>query len=62
MTTIRKFSALKGLPHAVLAGQLATEIKAAIFKYDGQIPLALAVGVLRIVEKDLLDDAAEGVI
>ena len=57
MTTVRKFSAVVGQPHAVIAGQLADEIKAAIFKYEGHIPLALAIGVLRIVEKELLDDA-----
>jgi len=58
MTTVRKFSSVLGKPHAVIAGQMADEIKAVIYKYGGQIPLALAIGVLRIVEKDLLDDAA----
>ena len=44
--------------HAQIAGELADEIKAIIYKYDQKIPLALAIGVLRIVEKELLDDAA----
>ena len=56
---ILEFEALRkdAEPHAAIAGTLADEIKAAIFKYEGQIPLALAIGVLRIVEKELLDDA-----
>lgn len=57
MTTVRKFSAVVGQPHAAIAGTLAEELKAVIFKYEGRIPLALAIGVLRIVEKELLDDA-----
>ena len=56
-TDVRKFMAIASKPHAAIAGTLADEIKAAIYKYEGQIPLALAVGVLRIVEKELLDDA-----
>jgi hypothetical protein len=57
MADIRRFSTVESKPHAEIAGALAEEIKAAIFKYDGKIPLALAIGVLRIVEKELLDDA-----
>ena len=56
-TDVRRFMAVASKPHAAIAGTLADEIKAAIFKYEGQIPLALAIGVLRIVEKELLDDA-----
>jgi len=40
-----------------IAADLADAIKAAIYKYDGQIPLALAVGVLRIVEREIIDDS-----
>lgn len=56
-TDVRRLMAVASKPHAAIAGTLADEIKAAIFKYEGQIPLALAIGVLRIVEKELLDDA-----
>lgn len=56
-TDVRKFMAVASKPHVEIAGALADELKAAIFKYEGQIPLALAIGVLRIVEKELLDDA-----
>lgn len=55
-TDVRRFMAVASKPHAAIASALADEIKAAIFKYEG-IPLALAIGVLRIVEKELLDDA-----
>jgi hypothetical protein len=56
-TDVRRFMAVASKPHAAIAGTLADEIKAAIFQYEGQIPLALAIGVLRIVEKELLDAA-----
>jgi hypothetical protein len=59
-TDIRRFIAVASKPHAEIAGALADEIKAIVYKYDGQIPLALAIGVLRIVEKELLDDASDG--
>ena len=56
-TDVHRFMAVSSKPHAEIAGALADEIKTAIYKYEGQIPLALAIGVLRIVEKELLDDA-----
>ena len=56
-TDVRKIMAVASKPHAAIAGALADELKAAIFRYEGQIPLALAIGVLRIVEKELLDNA-----
>lgn len=52
-----KFTAIASKPHAQMAGELADEIKAVIYKYEQKIPLALAVGVLRIVEKEILDAA-----
>lgn len=36
------------------AAEMAERIKAVIHEYDG-IPLALAIGVLRIVEKELIE-------
>ncbi len=56
-TDVRRFIATASKPHAQIAGALADEIKAVIYKHEGMIPLALAIGVLRIVEKELLDDA-----
>ena len=54
-TNVRRFTAVASKPHAEIAGALADELKAAIFKYEDRIPLALAVGVLRIVEQELID-------
>lgn len=55
-TDVSRFMAVSSKRHAEIAGALADEIKTAIFKHAGQIPLALAIGVLRIVEKELLDE------
>lgn len=38
-------------------GELAEEIKALIYARAGEIPLAAAIGVLRIVESELLKEA-----
>ena len=51
------FMATASKPNAVLAGEMADEIKAIIYAYEQRIPLALAIGVLRIVEKEILDSA-----
>ena len=56
-TDVRRFIALASKPHAHIAGALADEIKATIYRHAGKVPLALVIGVLRIVEKELLDDA-----
>ncbi len=53
----KRFMAIASKPHAMIAGDMAGEIKAVIYRHAGSIPLALAVGVLRIVERELLDDA-----
>ena len=52
-----RFMAVACKPHAQIAGDMAEEIKAVIYKHAGAIPLALAIGVLRIVERELLEDA-----
>ena len=38
-----------------IAAEMADKIKAIIYEYDGQIPLALALGVIRIAETELID-------
>ena len=40
-----------------IAAEMANKIKDVIHEYDDQITLALALGVLRIVEIELIDDA-----
>lgn len=56
-TDPRRFMAIASKPHAQLAGEMADEIKAVIYAYEQRIPLALAIGVLRIIEKEILDAA-----
>ena len=51
------FMSITSKPHAQIAGDMADEIKAVIYKHAGAIPLALAIGVLRIIEHELLEDA-----
>lgn len=57
MTNPRKFIAIASKPHSQIAGDMAQKIKDVIYEYSDQIPLALAIGVLKIVEKEILDDA-----
>lgn len=54
---VSRFTAVASKPHAVMAGDLADEIKSAIYRYADKIPLAIALGVLRIVEHEILNDA-----
>jgi hypothetical protein len=44
--------------NAELAGELAARVSELIHEYDDRIPLALAIGVLRIVENELIKEAA----
>jgi hypothetical protein len=39
------------------AAEMCEEIKTVIYSYSEEMPLALAIGVLKIVEKEILDDA-----
>ena len=44
-------------PHYQIAGEMAEDVKRIIYEYADKIPLALAIGVLRIVEKELMDES-----
>jgi hypothetical protein len=57
VTEARKFMAVASKPHAQIAGEMAEAIKHLIYVHSDRIPLALAIGVLRIVEKEILDEA-----
>lgn len=57
MSNPRKFIAVASKPHAAIAGELANAIKTEVYRYADRIPLALAVGVLAIVQKELIDEA-----
>lgn len=39
-----------------IAGEMADKIKEIIYEYEDQIPLVLALGVLRVVEIELTND------
>jgi hypothetical protein len=56
MSNKAKFRALVGKSHYAIADEMADEIKAAIYKHSDKIPLALAMGVIRIVEQEILDN------
>lgn len=45
-----------GKPHAVLAGEMADAVKEVVHSYANRVPLATAIGVLRIVELELLEE------
>ena len=55
MRTTQKYIALGTKSQCIVAEELTNKIKAAIFDYSGQIPLALVIGVLRIVEQEILE-------
>jgi len=59
VTEPRKFTAVASKPHAQIAGELGEAIKKLIYEQADKIPLALAIGVLRIVEKEILDEQSE---
>lgn len=52
-----KIAAVASKSHCDIAAELAEQIKAVIYAQSGHVPLALAIGVLRIVERELLDEA-----
>lgn len=51
-----RFMAIASKSHCAIADDLAHQIKALIYEHSDRIPLALAIGVLRIVEREILDD------
>jgi hypothetical protein len=59
MSDLKKFMAFSSKSHAQIAGEMGSEISDVIYKYAEKIPLALAIGVLRIVEKEILDEVGE---
>lgn len=53
----RHLNAVTRKTHREIAGELAQQIKDLIHTQSGRIPLALVIGVLRIVEKELMDES-----
>lgn len=58
-TKPNQFMAFASKSQAKIAAELADEIKAVIYKHSGEIPLALALGVLKITEQDLINNAED---
>ena len=54
-----KFIAIASKSHAPCAAELADDIYSAIYKHAGNIPLALAVGVLEIVKTEIISAGKE---
>jgi len=44
---------------SLMAGILAGRIKKLVYEYENMIPLALAIGVLHIVAKEIIDEQDE---
>ena len=45
-----------GLQGTGLTGEMAERIKGVVYEYAGRVPVAAAIGVLRIVEQEILDE------
>lgn len=52
----QKFMHLANKSHCKIAGEMSQKIKDIILFYGDQIPLALAVGVLEVVKKEIIED------
>lgn len=57
MSDPRRFMAVASKSHCEIAGELSERIKAVIHEHDDRIPLALVIGVLRIVEQELIEES-----
>ena len=53
---MNKFAHLASKQAAVKAAKMAEEIKECIYKYADEMPLALAIGFLDIVKKEIMED------
>lgn len=54
---MNKFAYMTTKKQALLAEEMTNEIKEVIYSYGDKVPLALAVGVLKIVEFEILNEA-----
>ena len=51
------FTVIQSKQQTDLAGEMSEKIQEIIYSYEAQVPLALAIGVLRIVEKEIMEAA-----
>ena len=52
-----RFLEISSKNHTTIIDEMVSDIKGAIYKHAGTIPLALAIGVLEVVKKEILEDA-----
>lgn len=55
VTDPRKFMHLASKKQCYAAAEMADDIKTAIYKHEETVPLALALGVLEIVKKEIME-------
>ena len=51
-----KFMAIASKSNAAILAEIADDIKEAVYKHSDKIPLALAIGAIEIVKKEILDE------
>jgi len=56
VTDPKRFMHLATKQQCVAAAEMANDIKAVVYKHADTIPVALAIGVLRIVEYDIIKE------
>lgn len=58
MSEVRKFSVVMGDGQSILSlsGEMCDKIKEVIYSYSDRVPAALAIGVLHIAAKEILDE------
>lgn len=58
MSEVRNFSVVVGDGQSILAlsGEMCEKIKEVVYSYSGRVPAAVAIGVLHIAAKEILDE------
>ena len=56
MTTLCKFISIESKPHTQMASEMCERIKEVIYSYADKLPFALVLGVLRVVEHELMEE------
>lgn len=61
MSEVRKFSVVVGSNQSILAmsEEMCERIKEVVHSYGGKVPLSVAIGVLHIAARDILDSVDE---
>lgn len=54
---MNQFAHMASKSQALIAEKMMNEIKDVIYSYSGEVPLLLAIGVLRLTEREILNEA-----